>query len=155
MYLSELTSYKLKLIQLITSNEAIINLLAKPDEKSDDAESLVYKKIYPYGYIPDVNTEQDVFICFDVDVPRVRHGNMIKDVAVHIYVLAHKELMRVGNKLRIDALANEIDKQFDRNSKFGFDLLLVSAKRFMAAEGYYGLDLYFEAPDFNSTNGRQ
>lgn len=152
MYLKELTTYKSKVLNFICSSDEIYQLLKLDgDTKSTCGIDLSYKQIYPYGYIPNTNVEKSVFIAFDVDIPRVRTGNIYKDVGVHIYLLCHSDLMKTAKGTRIDFLGNIIDQNLDRNDDYGFKLYLVSAKHFMASEEYYGLELYYEAVDWNSS----
>lgn len=154
MFLDELTTYKTKLLSLLCNSKDIIDLMAcgKEIEYGDD---LVYKQIFPYAYMLDTQTEQTVFICCDVEVPRMGESNdMFKYSALHVYILVHGSLMQTPNGTRLDLLADKVDRLLSRNRDFGIGggLSLVSLKRFMPNEEYYGVELYYEGCDFHNAN---
>ena len=51
----------------LLTNEKIVNLIA-PDIEFEDAESLAYKQVYPFEYIPEVIENGYTYVCFDVDI---------------------------------------------------------------------------------------
>ena len=154
MYLEELVTFKQKLLQKVCTSPGIVKYF-NADPESGEAlgpKDLTYKKIFPYGFIPDTQTDQDVFVCFETSVPNVMPNGVFKRVAVKVFVLCHADWMRLPTGTRADLMSNEIDKQLDK-SNFGFGMELMSVKRFMAAKDWYGTELDFEATDFNSLYG--
>ena len=122
--------------------------------KDFDAGGIEHYIVY-YAYMLDTQTEQTVFICCDVEVPRMGESNdMFKYSALHVYILVHGSLMQTPNGTRLDLLADKVDRLLSRNRDFGIGggLSLVSLKRFMPNEEYYGVELYYEGCDFHNAN---
>ena len=147
MLLEELTEYKKKLAELFNKSDEIKKLLIIDDKNNN----LMYKQIYPYAYVPDIQTKANIYLCFDVEVPRTSPiSNIIKDVSVRVYIITHETLMLTNDGLRNDLLANKVDKILNANRDFGMGLGLISVKSFNNIEKHYGVELYYETIEFNN-----
>ena len=132
------------------------NIIMNDNNTSMD-DAVVRLSLNPIGVAKGkrTQTEQTVFICCDVEVPRMGESNdMFKYSALHVYILVHCSLMQTPNGTRLDLLADKVDRLLSGNRDFGIGgcLSLVSLKRFMPNEEYYGVELYYEGCDFHNAN---
>lgn len=151
MYLEELTKYKQEIMKNLCESTEVIELLSvDPNNTIEYGEDLICKQIFPYGYVPNIQNKENVFICIDVEVPRT-NGSTFKDVAMHLYIFAHHNLMKTPHGTRIDVLADKIDRLLNMKRGLGIGAVqLRSVKRFMPADTYYGVELCYDVTDFNN-----
>lgn len=154
MYLKELTSYKSKLLKMLCSSQRIVDFVTNIEDSKVPNMKLLYKQILPYCYVPDVATDPKTFICLDIDVPRVRNGNVIQDMEIYIYIFTTQELVKPDEGMRIDLIASEVDKLLNGKKVLGeaseaFGVNLVSSKRFTPATGFQGRVLTYVTGAFN------
>ena len=79
--LNDIGLYKTRLISTFINSPDICRLLLEKDSYTqDEADSLLYTRIFPYLHI---NTQADMnaCLCFEVDVPQIPTG-MIKDMKI-------------------------------------------------------------------------
>ncbi len=56
---SAIPEWKDKAISMILGNDEILSLFEKSDEELED---IVYNNIFPYGYIPETQTNVELYI---------------------------------------------------------------------------------------------
>lgn len=153
-YLEEIPKYKNDLLYELYTNEKIIKYL---DEDEIDGYDLINKNIFPYPYIPNVETEVKTYIAFDVYVPRVQ-DKMFKTVQVVINLFSHKDVgtctQIIGDTCIcdtiVDKLCIEIDKILNGSFDYGVDeVQLVSVMPYIPNPIFFGKTLIYNVPNFN------
>lgn len=153
--MKELTEYPDIIVQKIINSKPIIKLLHNKQQVEVPDDSVIYDKVYPYDYIPDVINDESAFVCVDSDIVKVSN-NIVKAVDIYIYIFVHYKLMKLPNFFktkgnRRDKLADEIDMLLNGSRDFGIGKLnLMSARRVRSnARDYTGRLLVYRASDFN------
>lgn len=85
-----------------------------------DPSELIYSKIYPYKFIPDVNSDQSSFITMSFGKYRPV-GHYFKSGFVTLYVIMHRDLYRTDyGFLRTDYILGEIEELINSQRGLGF-----------------------------------
>jgi len=152
-----LYDYKNKLMEDILTSETIVKLLDENLSMSD-AETLAYKQVFPYDYVPETIEEGDTFICFDVDIQAIENKTFLHPT-ISIWVFAHKSKLRLTTGgVRTDRIISELVNILNGNRYYGLgELDLRSVKRFAPMMDFQGKYLVFDARDYNrlSPTGKQ
>jgi len=150
MQLEEFFDYKNQLMEDLLTNPAIVRLLDDDFKETDVPETLVYKQVFPFEYIPDTIEHGQTFICCDVDVQRTLNKTFLSPV-LYVWVFSHQSKLRLPEGgVRTDKLCSEIAKAINGSRKYGLgELDLYSVKRFAPINDYQGKVLTFQAQDFN------
>lgn len=150
MQLDELFGYKNQLMEDLLTNKSIIRLLSDDCAVLEDLESLVYKQVFPYEFIPETVEHGQTFICCDVDIQKSMNKTFLQP-ALYIWVFTHKSKLRLPEGgVRVDKLCSEIAKAINGSRNYGLgELDLYSVKRFAPITDYQGKVLLFYATDFN------
>ena len=117
----EIMRYKQTAISQIVNCSTIVEAL--DHNYVGRGEELMYKNIFPYVYVPDVEEEAKCYILVTVDMPKVWNDNsyLFKEVLVCFYILCHQELMKTDyGGTRIDYISDELEGLFKSSSDFGF-----------------------------------
>ena len=134
----------------LLTNKSIIRLLSDDCAVLEDPESLVYKQVFPYEFIPETVEHGQTFICCDVDIQKSMNKTFLQP-ALYIWVFTHKSKLRLPEGgVRVDKLCSEIAKAINGSRNYGLgELDLYSVKRFAPITDYQGKVLLFYATDFN------
>ena len=126
---SAIIRYKRKLMSSIVNSPDLIKLIdskyvnADGDciDVDDDEIGLVYKQIFPYYYIPDIQTETLSYVIMKVN-GLGSIDKMYTKAEVYVCVISHQDIMRVkdGTGTRIDMMGEVIEKLFNGRDDFGF-----------------------------------
>lgn len=112
------------------SNDTIIHMLS--GQVVESPESLLYKSIFPYFFIPSQNNDYKTCLMLTVDTRLPQQGNTSYcDLYITIWITAHIEDMQISNSqnAKTDVLGQLIIEQFCGEKKYGVrDLCLVSSK---------------------------
>lgn len=148
--LDELFDYKNQLMNDLLTNKRIVRLLSGDDKPAPTAQSLMYRQVFPYEYVPDVIEHGQTFLCCEVDIKEVIDKTFLIPV-LYIWIFTHKSKVRLPEGgVRTDKLASEITKAINGSRMYGLgELNLSSVKRFSPVSGYQGRILTFNAKDFN------
>lgn len=152
MQLDELYGYKNRLMRDLLTSPEIVKLI---DETIDpeEAESLVYNRVFPCEYVPDTVQQGMTFVCIDVDVEASINKTFLSPV-IYIWVFTHRSNLRLpdGGGVRTDALCHEICKAINGSRTYGLgELTLYSVKRFAPMTDFQGKRLAFRTKDINFT----
>lgn len=157
MQLSEFFDYKSQLFRDLLTNEKIVRLLVDDEKVPSDPQELVYKRLFPFEYVPDVTTTGQTFICCDVDINNVSNKTFLTPV-LYIWVFTHKNKLKLPNGgVRTDELCSEINKTINGSRYYGLgELELYSVRRFIPITDYLGKSMMYQAKDFNrlAENGK-
>ena len=152
MQLEEFFDYKNQLMEDLLTNPEIVKLLDDNCMITDKPESLVYKQVFPFEYIPDTIEHGQTFICCDVDIQRSLNKTFLLPV-LYVWVFSHKSKLRLQEGgVRTDKLCSEIAKEINGSRNYGLgELDLYSVKRFAPITDYQGKVMMFQAQEFNRT----
>ncbi len=148
-YLRDFTEFRTNLMQAVCSDQELVNLIYNDEEHKAPDRTLPYQYVYPIPYVPETTEKASTYVCFRLSVPMVQ-SKTIKDVAIYVYVVTHKDLMRSKGGLRIDKMAERIDAILNGSTKYGLGRLkLDKIDDVYPAKDYYGLILKYVNADFN------
>lgn len=117
----EIMRYKQTAISQIVNTPSIVEALDR--RYIGKGEELIYKNIFPYVYVPDVEEEAKCYILVTVDMPKVWNDNsyLFQQVLVCFYILCHQELMKTEyGGTRIDYISDQLEGLFKQSMDFGF-----------------------------------
>ena len=102
-YLQEISRNKIKMMELFLINPQFVELLSDPKDSPSDVLSLQYSQLFPYAWVNNTVDEEQTFVCFDIDVPKVINKS-IKEVQLWVWIFTHENLMRMsdGSGTRLD-----------------------------------------------------
>lgn len=153
--LKELTDYRSKVMQVLCSNQKIVDLLNDNTDNLAPDRELLYKKIFPYAYTPETNKIVDTFICFRLNVPEVMNKTY-KRMSLTFYVFTHHSLMRTEHGLRPDLVGEAIEECFNGALGLGLGRVkLEDMSDISPMDDYHGIAIHYSVDEFNrpSING--
>jgi len=147
--LQEFFDYKNRLMHDLLTNEKIVNLIA-PDIEFEDAESLAYKQVYPFEYIPEVIENGYTYVCFDVDIAST-YNKTFYEPTLYVWVMVQDSQLRLPTGgVRVDMLCSEICKAINGSRYYSLgELNFDSCRRFSVVTRYTGKALTFRGKDYN------
>jgi len=124
------TNILLKLIEdqeivkcLYFSNSEDTNFLDKTLPDNFNPTTLIYERIFPYQFVPDIQDTTKTFITLSFNRFRLVN-NSFKSGYIHFYVFTHKSCMKTDYAtLRTDFLVNKIDSIMNQSVDFGIGKL--------------------------------
>ena len=157
MTLKDIGVYKNRLLTTIMSSEDVCELILGEGYAKEDAdEELVYKHVFPYLYVDDVQTEAKTYVCVEVSVPRT-HDFTYKDMKVDIWCYCHKDIMKYSKKgflgTRADIASDMIDRLLNSSNNYGLGRLrLQSSIPLTISKTHYGRHMTYTCAEFNIEN---
>ena len=150
MYLEEFFDYKNRLMNDLLTNPEILRLLDDGCSPTEKPESLVYKQVFPFEYIPETVEHGQTFVCCDVDIQKAINKTYFQPT-LYVWVFTHKSKLRLPEGgVRTDKLTSEIAHAINGSRYYGLgELDLYSVKRFAPITDYQGKVMTFHATDFN------
>lgn len=113
-----------------------------------DPTSLIYDSIFPYKFIPDVQTKPKTFITMSFRYkPR---GMYFKNGSIYFYLICHNSLIRTTyGSLRYDMLVNYIDEIFNSSRDITIGKLeFYDMGDFSVNDNYSGVYLEYRLTEF-------
>ena len=112
---------------------------------------LLYKNVFPYGFIPDVQTEVGSYITIEFDDFRLSKNSEFKNGFVVVSTFCHTDIVKTNYGSRLLLLYEEVDKLFNER-KMGVGLLnfLTCKKIPTLKDPFYGHYLVYKLTDFNT-----
>lgn len=107
-----------KVIEKILSSQEVVDLIDDQKIKTAPAFGLLYKKVFPYAFVPDTVDATETYICVETNIVNVK-SDAICDVELIIHVISHIGIMRTDFGTRVDALADVIDELLNHSRDFG------------------------------------
>jgi hypothetical protein len=153
MSIININEYKMDLLTDVFNNPKIVEALdsQQTDIIKDEPDSLIYRNLFPYLRIPDTQNKADTYVLLAVDIDRINNSNKTYAIyKVSFWVLAHMDRMQIEgyNSTRIDFIAQELDRMFDGQQKFGFsEFELISNREIILNEKYHYRELIFICND--------
>jgi len=123
------------------------NFLDKTIPSDMDRTSLIYKRIWPYRFIPDIQDEAKSLITTEWSYKlSSRADELIKLSTVRFFVIVHKDLVSVDYGLRTDFIINEINECRKSVELFrSFECRFVNCEDFIADSMWPGTFLTLNA----------
>jgi len=122
-----ISAYKTRLIKTLISTDTIIDGI---DSQSDNyilgqPDSLIYKNIFPFYQVEDIQTFSDTYIMIKISAAANRTSINFFDMRISFLVIAHHSRMRMSgiNATRIDYLSDEIRELFNGSTEYGTGIL--------------------------------
>lgn len=149
---SAIPEWKDKAISMILGNDEILSLFEKSDEELED---IVYNNIFPYGYIPETQTNVELYITLEASVPKMLFRQVWEHPFLTIKLICHQDKMRLYkagvSANRLDHLSTLIDKLLNGTEGWGFgELSLVSNTEYNLSAVYKVREMIFQGQDLNN-----
>lgn len=147
----ELNANTEKALLALLDNQEIVDLLASNEEDRLSPFNLLYKNLYPYKYIPGVQSDAMSYITMTIrDIRKPNNSNAFKFAKLTFYVIVHNSLIGTGDGLRHWRLLNAIDEVFNGNSNFGIGKLeFDGADELSLNENYVCYWISYKSCNFN------
>ena len=163
-YLDELVEYPALVIEKLTKNQTIIDLLSNKKNATlndilDDKGQ--WKYFYDYDYIPGTTQEAMAAICIDTDIIDVPTYAQ-KTMELYVSVMCARSIMQIDRKIfpsmrgnRMDNLVRYIDYELRLDRSFGIGKLALKNARTTTSgnSSFAKKTLVYSVPDFNLTGG--
>lgn len=149
---SAIPEWKDKAISMILGDDEILSLFEKSDEELED---IVYNNIFPYGYIPETQTNVELYITLEASVPKMLFRQVWEHPFLTIKLICHQDKMRLHkagvSANRLDYLSTLIDKLLNGTEGWGFgELSLVSNTEYNLSAVYKVREMIFQGQDLNN-----
>lgn len=149
--------WKSQIMSDLQNDDEIIQALGlNPDEDADD---LVYTRLFPHYYIPFTQEAVKTYILIEIDIPQVRTkynsgSSIFAKPQITFTVLSHQSDMRMNmpgvSAVRTDYIAALIDEKYNGKSGFGFkDLKVLSNISGSISSMYRYRQIVFEGVDLS------
>lgn len=153
---SPITRYKIKLMSTMINSPDLINLVndkyTEDNLCNENTDELIYKQLFPFYYIPDVQTDKLSYIMMKIDIFGTKK-KLYNRVDVYICVMSHQDCMQVQNEpgTRIDLMAECVERLFSGRDDFGFgEMALVGNQESSITDKHRCRILRFSVEDFNA-----
>jgi hypothetical protein len=133
-------------VKCLVNNQT--NFLDVPLPKDYDSTSLIYNSIFPYKFLPGVQTAPKTFITMSFSYkPK---GMTYKNGAIYFYIICHNDLLRTDyGTLRYDFLVNQIDELMNCSRDIGLGkLAFYDMSDFLVNDNYSGIYLAYRSTEF-------
>lgn len=146
------------MIDLQKDNDIIEALGLYDDE---DAENLVYTRLFPHYFIPETQETVKTYIMVEIDIAQQRSGynnsggNLVYPT-ITFTILSHQKNMKLDmvgiSAVRTDYIAELLDLKYNGNDGFGLKgLEVVSNVAGSLNDTYRFRQIVFKAADFNDS----
>lgn len=152
----ELGQNKLTILMKFIENEDIVkclvnnenNFLDIPLPVGFDVTSLIYSQIFPYRFVPTIQTTPKTFITMRFGYKP--NGMTYKNGSIYFYIITHTSLIRTDyGQLRYDFLANKIDELMNSSRDIGLGKLpFYDMDDFVVNENYSGIYIAYKSTEF-------
>ena len=151
----EIIEYRRKIIDAICESPELVKLLG--EEKAKDPEdAILWKWVFPHEFIPEVITETNRYINFEISANIDSRNNVYKDLTIYFFIISHQDVIHYKEKGRnylwYDKVVCELDNIFNEHDILGIGgtLSLVSNIPYSPQDNFKGRMLKFIVKDFNN-----
>lgn len=151
----EIIEYRNKIFSAICDSTELVKLLGEESTECPD-EIIPYKWVFPHEYIPEVITETNRYINFEISATIDPRNNVYKDLTIYFFVLCHQKAIRYNengrNFLWYDKVVCELDNIFNEHDVIGIGgtTQLVNNIPYCPQQKFKGRLLKFIVKDFNN-----
>lgn len=147
--LQELKEFRNKINKKLCSDQKIVELITDNPEVLVPNRDLLYKRIFPYAYTPDVVKDTGTFICHRIYIPEV-NNKTFKNISLAFYIYAHQDNIRTSEGLRYDLIAERVEALFNGAMDLGVGRVeLQEVDDISPAPKFHGISLEYSVLDFN------
>lgn len=153
--LKEVKEYRKLIMKTLCSDKKIVELITDNSNSPVPNRNLMYTRIFPYAYTPDVTKEASTYICYRVASPRVMNKTY-KQMEISFYIFTHQSLMRTSDGLRPDDIGEAIEELFNGSLELGLGRVkLEGMDDINPITDYHGIALQYLVAEYNrpSING--
>lgn len=164
----EIKEYRQKIMDILCESDRVCTLLGV--DKKEAYHLLPFHKSFPHEWIPDVQTQTDRFINFEISATKNVINDVFKDITIYFFVVCHKDIARWKDDFNDEYDDDIVDLWYDeatcalddifndkRTDDLGFGIVgtmeLISNKPYVPQEKYRGRILTFKVRDFE--NGKK
>lgn len=147
----------MKVLNKLIENQNLCKLLQYNDTSPlsgsniNDTSKLLFNKIYPFPFTPEVDSEASSIINVLFDNFELNKSNSdFKNNQLVLIVICHNDLWKIDGMLRPFAILNELDNLFNLKNGYGIGKNQFGrGNLFWANEKYSGYRVTYELCDFN------
>lgn len=150
----DISKYKMELLSDIYKNPTIVEAIDSQQTgvTPEEPDTLMYRNLFPYMRVPNVQNKADTYILLSVDIDRVNRNNRAyARYRSTLWVMAGLDRMQMPEKYsatRIDYIAEELTRMFHGVHKFGFsEFELLSSNEVLLNVNYLYRELVFRCND--------
>lgn len=142
-------------MQAIVDSKNLVALLGESESEYPE-ETIPYHRVWPHEYIPEVITNTDRFINFDISAFLDERNNVYKDLSVYFYIFCHQDVAKYSENGRTymwyDKAVCEIDDLLSDSNLLGVvgTLSLIQNIPYYPQQKFKGRLLKFTVKDFNN-----
>lgn len=116
----------------------------------DPVSTLLFQRIYPYPFSPDVQSEKQCIINVLLDgFERGKENIFFKPAKIEFIILCHSGLWKINTGLRVYSIMNEIDTLFNNQRTIGIGKTQFEYARLRWTNSdYSGYSLCYRFVDF-------
>lgn len=152
----EIIEYKKKIMGFIVTSPKLVKLLGESESEYPE-DTIPYHKSFPHEYVPDVITETERFINYDVNASLDTRNNTFRNITVYFFVHCHKNVTRYSDTsfdTWYDHVVCELEEIMCTQDMLGVgEMELSSNVPYSPQQKFVGRMLTFKTKDF--TNGRK
>lgn len=159
--MEKLGEYKMEVLNRCLADDNLTRLLAYDRADAlflpsvEDSFSLLYKRVFPYRFVPNPVEDQGTFLTLGVNgFRRHQEGFKIYDDyqagEIYFYFFSHVDIMRTDSGVRQDLMLAEISKLFDGTRGIGMGELKLRYvnELWMHNNKFGGYSIAFTITDF-------
>lgn len=124
-FLTELKTNRLSLLKLFLGDQELVDLVSNETGHQIPAFDLQFEQIFPYKWIDNTVSDTRVFLCFSL-ASRAQ-SDLTKKTLMRVWVFMHKDLMRMSDCIRQDAILSRVDELLNGNEGFGVSDVVFSS----------------------------
>lgn len=115
-YFNNLNKYANMILSSLVQSDEVAKILTytEPDmlrkPAPEDRYGLIYKNVFPYGYVPDVEKDTEAYIAVEFDQFRSVKGNYFVSGMVAVSIFVHDRLQKTDSGNRGLLLNDEVHK---------------------------------------------
>lgn len=146
-----------RVIELILSDQTVVDLIADDEYKTAPAPGLMYRRVFPFLYIPETVDRASTLVCVEGNIINMR-SDSVATVELIISVMCHADAMRTDFGNRIDALADAIDDLINHTRQNGIGKVIPQQSRYptrtyLPNYGLVAREVKYEVSNFNFRYG--
>lgn len=150
----EIVEYRKIIMEQICTSKEIVKLFGCENEKYPE-NIIPFKYSFPHEYIPDVITNTDRFINFDISATIDTKNDVYKDLVIYFFVVCHQDVVNYiedgYSYLWYDRAVCELDNIFCNKRILGIgETILSSNIPYCPQQKFKGRMLKFNVKDFNN-----
>lgn len=160
--LNVISDMKQTVLRALLSNADVVKILRNRCNVITPDMGLRYTQVFPWMYVPETVEETKTYIGMKVKT-RHPHNGAARVFELTIYVMCHKELMRMNSEVcgqlgldaedsgsRVDVLMDKIDYILNGSEEMGFGKMqLIDSDEYKPSEKFHGRYMIYQVDGWN------